>query len=84
MEGSIPAHCLHSPGVPCICACPRMPHVCPCCVCEGHTCTHMCSKCLCLVPSDPPASASNMLAPHLPVLAWCLAAPLGMITCESQ
>lgn len=27
------------------------------------TSVHVCSKCLCFVPSDPPASASNMLAP---------------------
>lgn len=85
MEASTPAHCLHSPGVPCICACPRTPHVCPCHVSEGHTRVHTRAlKCLCLVPSDPPAGASNTLAPPLPVLAWCLAAPLGMTTCETQ
>lgn len=41
--GGIPARHLRSPGVPCICACSRMPHACPYRVCEGHTRTHTCA-----------------------------------------
>lgn len=41
--GGIPARHLHSPRVPCICACSRMPRVCPYRVCEVHTCTHTCA-----------------------------------------
>lgn len=62
MEGSIPAHCLHSPGVPCICACPRMPRVCPYCVCEGHTHVYTCALSACVLYHQIP----------LPVQAPCL------------
>lgn len=62
MEGSIPARCLHSPGVPCICACPRTPRLCPCCVCEGHTRVHTCALSACVLCHQIP----------LPVQATCL------------
>lgn len=61
-EGSIPAHCPHSPGVPCICACPRTPHLCPCCVCKGHTHEHTCALSACVLCHQIP----------LPVQATCL------------
>lgn len=71
MEGSIPAHCLHSPGVLCICACPRTPHLCPCCVCEGHTRVHTCALSACVLCHQIPLPVQATCLPPSPFAGFC-------------